>query len=137
MAARNDPKGKTSATARDIDEYLATAPEDAKAALQKLRKIIMAAAPKATETISYQIPTFKHEGGLVGFAAFKNHCSLFVMSVSVMNAHKDLLKTYHTTKSAIHFTTDKPLPAALVTKLVKARIAENEAGRGRRAGGKQ
>ena len=137
MAVKNDALGKRRTTARDIDEYLATVPEDARSALQKLRKMIKAAAPKAEETISYQIPTFKHEGGLVGFAAFKNHCSFFVMSVSVMNAHRDILKTYDTAKSTIHFTADKPLPAALVKKLVKARMAENEAGRRGKTGGKR
>jgi len=137
MAAKTGAAAKRRTPARDIDEYLASVPEEARAVLQKLRQTIKAAAPKATETISYQIPTFKHEGGLVGFAAFKDHCSFFVMSVSVMNANKDLLRTYDTTKSAIHFTSDKPLPAALVKRLVKARMAENEAGRRKKTGGKR
>jgi uncharacterized protein YdhG (YjbR/CyaY superfamily) len=117
---------KTSTLARDIDEYLAGVPENQRAALEKLRKTIKAAAPHATEAISYRIPTFKHQGHLVGFAAFKNHCSFFVMSPSVIKAHKDELKTYETAPGTIRFPVDKPLPLALVRKLVKARIEENE-----------
>lgn len=93
----------------------------------KLRKIIKAAAPKATELISYQIPTFKHNGALVAFAAFKDHCGFYVMSPVVMDAHKDELKAYDTATATIRFPADKSLPAALVRKLVKARLAENQA----------
>lgn len=110
-----------------IDEYLEGVPEEARAALERLRKVIKAAAPKATEAVSYQIPTFKYHGMLVGFAAFKNHLSFFVMSPSLMDAHKDELKAYDTAKATIRFQADKPLPTALVKKLVKARIEENEA----------
>jgi uncharacterized protein YdhG (YjbR/CyaY superfamily) len=112
-----------------IDDYLAAVPEDARAALEKLRGTIRAAAPNATETISYQVPTFKHHGPLVGFAAFKKHCSFFVMSTSVMETHGEELKAYDTSRGTIRFPADKPLPAALVKKLVKARIKENEARR--------
>lgn len=110
-----------------VDEYLEGVPEEARAALERLRKVIKAAAPKATETVSYQIPTFKYHGMLVGFAAFKNHLSFFVMSPSLMDAHRDELKGYDTAKATIRFQADKPLPTALVKKLVKARIEENEA----------
>jgi uncharacterized protein YdhG (YjbR/CyaY superfamily) len=116
---------KKTTPAKTIDEYLAAVPEDARATLQKLRNVIKAAAPKATEVISYQMPGFKYHGMLVFFAAFKNHCSLFPGS-SVMEAHKDDLKSYETSKGTIRFTIDKPLPAALVRKIVKARVAENE-----------
>jgi uncharacterized protein YdhG (YjbR/CyaY superfamily) len=82
---------------------------------------------KATEAISYQLPTFKLDGrGLVAFGAFKNHCSLFPMSMAVIKAHEGDLKNYYTSKGTIRFTVDKPLPAALVKKLVKARIEENK-----------
>jgi uncharacterized protein YdhG (YjbR/CyaY superfamily) len=111
---------------KSIDDYLAALPEDARAVLQKLRKTIRAAAPKVTEAISYQIPAFKHHGLLVSFAAFKDHCSFYPMSPEVMRAHAAELKGYDITKGTIHFPADKPLPAELVTKLVKARIAENE-----------
>jgi len=104
-------------------------PEDARAALEKLRKTIKAAAPMATEVISYQIPAYKHHGLLVGFAASKNHCTFHIMSVKVTGAHAADLDGYQLGKASIRFAANKPLPAALVTKLVKARIAENEAGR--------
>jgi uncharacterized protein YdhG (YjbR/CyaY superfamily) len=111
---------------KSIDDYLAALPEDARAALENLRKTIKAAAPKATEVISYQIPAFKHHGLLVSFAAFKNHCSFYPMSPDVMRAHAADLKGYDISKGTIHFPADRPLPATLVRKLVKARIVENE-----------
>jgi uncharacterized protein YdhG (YjbR/CyaY superfamily) len=116
------------APAKNIDAYLATVPAEARAALQNLRKIIRAAAPKATETISYRIPMFKYHGMLVGFAAFKDHCSFFPGAV-LSKAHRDELRPYGTSKGTIRFTPDKPLPAALVKKLVRERIKQNEARR--------
>ena len=122
------PKGgKRSPRAETVDGYLATLPEDTRTALTQLRKTIKAAAPKATEVISYQIPTFKHQGMLVAFAAFGGHCGLYVMSPNVLQNHAAELKQYELNKASIRFSTNKPLPAPLVTKLVKARIAENEA----------
>jgi uncharacterized protein YdhG (YjbR/CyaY superfamily) len=118
----------TSAPAADIDQYLATVPEDARATLEKIRQIVRAAAPKAVEAIWYQIPTFKLDGrALVGFAAFKNHCSFFPMSMAVMRTYHDELNSYDTSKGTIRFPFGKPLRAALVKKIVKARIKENEA----------
>jgi uncharacterized protein YdhG (YjbR/CyaY superfamily) len=117
---------KKTAPAKDVDEYIAAAPKEARATLEKLRRTIKAAAPKAAEVISYQMPMYKHHGMVVGFAAFKNHCSLFPGS-SVMEAHKKELKDYETSKGTIRFPADRPLPAALVKKLVKARVSENEA----------
>ncbi len=110
-----------------MDDYLASVPADARAALLKLRKTIRAAAPEATEEISYQVPTFKYRGGLVAYAAFPAHCTFFVMSTEVMRAHAKQLERYPVGKGSIRFPAEKPLPAALVTKLVKARIKENEA----------
>ena len=112
-------------TPATVDEYLAAVPKEARATLEKLRKTIKAAAPKATEVISYQIPMYKHYGMLVGFAAFKDHCSFFPGAKPVAT-HKDELKGYKTSKGTIRFPIGKPLPAALVKKLVKERIAENE-----------
>jgi uncharacterized protein YdhG (YjbR/CyaY superfamily) len=95
--------------------------------LNKSRAVIRSAVPpEATETISYRIPTFKYKGSLVAFAAFSNHCSLFPMSGSLIEAFKKELKDFHTSKGTIQFPVDKPLSAALVKKLVKARIAQNE-----------
>ena len=114
---------------KDVDEYLADVPEVPRATLKKLRQTIRAAAPQASEGISYRIPVYKHLGMLVGFAAFKNHCSFFVMSYAVMKAYRDELKRFDVDKGTIRFPLDKPLPATLVKKMVKARVAENEAKR--------
>ena len=110
---------------RTIDEYLAALSEDKRAALEKLRKTIRAAAPKAEECISYQIPAFRLNGMLVGFGATAKHCAFYLMSSTTVEAHKDELEGYDTSKGTIRFQADHPLPAALVRKLVKARIAEN------------
>ena len=114
---------------RTIDDYLAALSDDKRAALEKLRKTIRAAAPKAEECISYQLPAFRLDGMLVGFGAAANHCAFYLMSSSTVKAHQDELKGYDTSKGTIRFPPDKPLPAALVRKLVKARMAENEARR--------
>lgn len=116
--------GKT-APARDVDGYLAMLPESSRAVLKRIRKTIKVAAPKAVEKISYRMPMYSYFGMLVGFAAFKDHCSLFI-GPSVIEAHRDLLKRYDTSKGTIRFTINKPLPATLVKKLVKARIKDNE-----------
>ena len=120
-------KRSTSVKPESVDDYLAALPDDKQAALARLRKLVQAAAPKAVEVISYQIPVYKYHGMLVGFAAFKNHCSFFVMSQSVMKAHAEEIEKYGGAETTIHFAADKPLPMALVKKLVKARILENEA----------
>jgi len=112
--------------AKDIDEYLAVVPAEQRAALEKLRKTIRAAAPQATESIGYGMPIFRHQGMLVGFAAFKNHCSFFPMSGSLIAAHRRDLARFETSKGTIRFTPSKPVPAALVKKFVRARIQENE-----------
>jgi uncharacterized protein YdhG (YjbR/CyaY superfamily) len=111
--------------ARTIDEYLAALSDDKRAALEKLRKTIRAAAPKAEECISYQIAAYRQDGMLVGFGATANHCAFYLMSSSIVEAHREELKDYDTSKGTIRFQPDKPLPAGLVRKLVKARIAEN------------
>ena len=110
---------------RTIDEYLAVLSDDKRAALEKLRKTIRAAAPKAEECISYQLAAFRQNGMLVAFGATAKHCAFYLMSSSTVEAHKDELKDYDTSKGTIRFQADNPPPAALVRKLVKARIAEN------------
>jgi uncharacterized protein YdhG (YjbR/CyaY superfamily) len=105
----------------------ASVPKDSRAALQKLRKDIRAAAPDATELIAWGMPAFRQGKLLVGYAAFKDHCSFFPMSVAVMRRYAAELKKYVVTKGSIHFSVAKPPPTTLVKKLVKARIAENEA----------
>ena len=110
-----------------VRTYLASVPKDSRAALQKLRKDIRAAAPDATELIAWGMPAFRQGKLLVGYAAFKDHCSFFPMSVAVMRRYAAELKKYVVTKGSIHFSVAKPPPTTLVKKLVKARIAENEA----------
>jgi len=114
------------ATPTSVEEYLAALPEESRAALEKLRKTIKAAAPGATETISYQMPAFKDQGRfLVWYAAFKDHCSLFPASKAVRDAHGEELKPYLSGKGTLRFTTGKPIPVALVKKIVKTRMQEN------------
>jgi uncharacterized protein YdhG (YjbR/CyaY superfamily) len=112
---------------KNVDEYLAAVPKEVRAVLEDLRRTIKAAAPKAEEAISYQIPTFKYHGPLVFFAAFKNHCSFYVVSKSIMKTFSSELKPYDTSGTTIHFSVENPLPATLIKKIVKARIEENEA----------
>lgn len=111
---------------KNVDEYLAGVPEPARGTLTKVRAVMRSALPaEATEVISYQMPMYKYKGMLLGFAAFKNHCSLFPGSPAIEN-FKNELKDYPTSKGTIRFPSDKPLPASLVKKLVKARVAANE-----------
>ena len=113
--------------ANEVDAYLETVPEPARSALQKVRAQIRGAAPKeATEAISYGMPTFQYHGGLMGYAAFPKHCSLFPMNGTLVAEFQEDLKAYKTSKGAIQFAPEKPLPAALVKKLVKVRVAQNE-----------
>ena len=122
---------RKSPPAESVDSYLSALPEEVRAALEKLRKIIKTATPGTTEVISYKIPVFKYQGRpLVGLGAAKKHCSFFTMSSSMilklarMRARE--LKGYDVSGATIHFTPDKPLPTPLVIRLVKERVAENE-----------
>jgi len=117
---------KGSAVPKNTDEYIAKIPEPARSTLNKMRAVIRSVVPRgSTEVISYGMPAFKHNAVLVWFAAFSNHCSLFP-TASVIEAFKKELKGYTTSKGTIQFPVDRPLQAALVKKLVKARIAQNE-----------
>ena len=105
------------------DDYLAAVTEDNRAALQKLRKAITRAAPKAEECISYQLPAFRLNGKfLVAYGAATNHCAFY--PGSTVKALKDELKGYDTSKGTIRFPANKPLPSTLVRKLIKLRIEE-------------
>jgi uncharacterized protein YdhG (YjbR/CyaY superfamily) len=118
---------------KTVDEYLSSVAEPARGVLAKMRTLIRAALPReATEIISYRMPAFKHKRVLVWFAAFKNHCSLFP-TAAVIEQFKNELKEFTTTKGAVHIPIDKPLPAALIKKLVKASLEESEGKRHRRA----
>ena len=109
-----------------IDDYLAGLSTDERAALEKVRKAIKAAAPKAEECISYGIPAFRLNGKvLVAFKAAAHHCAFHPMSGTTVAAHKKDLAGYDTSPGTIRFQPTDPLPDRLVRKLVKARIAEN------------
>ena len=114
-----------SAAPATVDQYLASLPDAARKTLEKIRKAIRAAAPRAIEGISYQMPMYKHQGMLIGFAAFKNHCSIFP-GPGAIERHKLELKDYETSKGTVRFPIGKPLPSTLVKTLVRERIAENE-----------
>lgn len=119
-------KAKPGAVPKTVDEYLAALPKDARSTLEKTRKMIKSAAPKATEGISYQMPMYKQPGMVIGFAAFKNHCSIFPGAKAVED-FKDELKDYETSKGTVRFPIDKPLPATLLKNIVKSCVAANEA----------
>lgn len=111
----------------EVDAYLANIPSDMRDALESLRQTIRAAAPDAVEGMNYGAPAFRYrDRPLVAYGAAKNHCSFYVMAPAVMEAIADELKPYDTSKGTIRFTPDALLPDALVTKLVKARMAQTD-----------
>jgi uncharacterized protein YdhG (YjbR/CyaY superfamily) len=115
-----------------VEAYLATLPDERRAALEQLRQTIKAAAPDATETIAYQMPAFRLDGRfLVSYAAFKAHNSLFPASEAAVEALGEELTPYLAGKGTIRFPADEPIPTALVTRIVKIRLAENAARDGR------
>jgi uncharacterized protein YdhG (YjbR/CyaY superfamily) len=117
-------KGKS--TQRSVDEYLASIQEPARSTLNKVRASIRSMVPaEATETISYGMPAFQYKKVLLWYAAFSDHCSLFPTG-SVVGKLKDELTGYRVSKGTIHFPVNKPLPAALLRKIVKARLADVE-----------
>lgn len=125
-SASRESTSRSKSTAKNIDEYLARVPEPARSTLNKIRAAIRAAAPpEAVETISYGIPAFRYKGVLVWFAAFSNHCSFFP-TAGVIEAYKEEIKGFPTSKGTIQFPTNKPLPAALVKKMVRMRVAQSE-----------
>lgn len=117
-----------------IDEYLAGLPDDVRDALEDLRRVIKEAAPDAVESISYRVPTFRVGSPVVAFGVAKHHCSLYVMSPPLVASMADELAPYRVSGATIHFTPSEPLPAALVTRLVRARIEENAARRSEGSG---
>ena len=124
MAVKKSPEsGKA-----EVEAYLARVSEPARTTLEKMRAMIRAAAPKdATEAISYGIPSFQFNGGLVWYAAFKKHCSFFPMDHSLEEEFAEELKKYKTSKGTLQFPVDEPLSKKLVTRIVKARVTLNKA----------
>jgi uncharacterized protein YdhG (YjbR/CyaY superfamily) len=134
------PKNATSRmiSAATVEEYFANVREPQLSLLQKVRATIRKAAPAETvETISYGMPTFKYQGSLVCYAAFSDHCSLFPMGSEAIDKFKTELRGFETAKGTIRFTVGKPLPASLITKIVKFRVARNEGKAKLKAGAKK
>jgi uncharacterized protein YdhG (YjbR/CyaY superfamily) len=126
-AVKKSPGAKSGDGSAEVDAYLAAVPEPARTTLEKVRAMVRSVVPAETiEALSYGMPAFKYKGALVAYAAFKDHCSFFPMNASLIDTMKDELEGYRTSKGTLQFSLDKPLPAALVKKMVKARIAENE-----------
>jgi len=127
MVTKVAAKGSQKSTgSHDVDAYIRTAPKESRAKLAQLRRIIKSVVPKAKQGISYKIPYYDYHGPLVWFAAFKEHIGIYLRP-PVIAEHRQELRGYVTTKSAVHFQMDKPLPVALIRKLVKARMAKNKA----------
>ena len=123
----NQSPRRMSKPPKTVDEYLAAQPDEVRAALEKLRKDIKTAAPDATEVISYGVPTFRTNKAIVSFGAAKNHCALYVMNLGVIKELAADLKKYDTSGGTVRFPANKPLPSALVKKIVQARMKLNEA----------
>jgi uncharacterized protein YdhG (YjbR/CyaY superfamily) len=120
-------QGWTKSKPQTIDQYLASLDDEKRAALEKLRQMIHSVVPEVEECISYSLPAFRLNGKLVaGFGASANHCAYYPMSGSIVETHRNDLTKYETSKGAIRFQADKPLPISLIQKLVKARIAESD-----------
>jgi len=112
---------------KSVAEYLARVPEPARTTLNKMRAVIRSVVPTGTtEVLSYGIPTFRYKRPLVAIAAFKDHCSFFPMGSSALDAFEEELRDFRVSKGTLHFPVNKPMPAVLVRKIVKARIAQNE-----------
>ena len=112
---------------KSVEEYLSRIPKPARSTLNRVRAAIRSVVPpETTEAIGYGIPMFRYKGGLVGYAAFLNHCSFFPMNASFITVFKKDLKGYETSKGTIRFPVDKPLPATLIKKLVRARLADKD-----------
>ena len=119
-------KTAKSTSFKNVDAYLQALPDPERITLESLRQTIRRAAPQAEEGISYQIPTYKYKGALVHFAAFKDHCSFFVVNKEILKLFDAELKSFTTSGTTIHFTPTHPVPASLVKRIVALRIKQNE-----------
>jgi len=119
-------KLRTNVAPKTVDEYLAAVPEPARSTLQKMRAAIWSVLPsEAIETISYGMPTFKFKGSLIWYAAFSDHCSVFP-TAAVINEFRPELKNFEISKGTIRIPLGRPLPASLLKKMVKKRLAQVE-----------
>lgn len=109
---------------KKIDDYIADFPDDIRVRLNKIRQVIRKAAPSARETISYRMPTFKLNGNMVHFAAFKKHIGFYPTPSAILAFEKELAP-YHTSKGAVQFPHDTPIPYKLIEKIVRFRVKEN------------
>jgi uncharacterized protein YdhG (YjbR/CyaY superfamily) len=122
-ATRRNPRSKRKGAPKSFAAYLAGVPEHARGRLKQMRAAIRSAVPReATETISYGIPAFRHDGVIVWFAAFSKHCSLFPTG-AILEAFANELKGFSSSKGTVHFPVDRPLPLGLIKRMVKARVA--------------
>jgi uncharacterized protein YdhG (YjbR/CyaY superfamily) len=108
-----------------VDQYIAAFPADVKKRMQQLRKTIKAAAPKAEEVISYQMPGYKYLGMLVYFAAYKNHIGFYPGAGGVLEFYKKL-SSFKSAKGSVQFPHDRPIPYDVISKIVKFRVKQNE-----------
>lgn len=118
-------KETTKNNSEAVDQYLAQLPEDQRAALEKLRQTIKKLVPEVEEFISYKMPAYRYHGMLCGFAAFKKHCSYFPWDSKTVEDFKTELKDFKTSAGTIQFTPEKPIPDALLKKILQARIKAN------------
>jgi len=127
-AKKTKAETETAAQLAAIEAYLASVIEPARSTLESVRATIRSVVPpEATECISYGMPAFRYKGALVGYAAFKDHCSFFPMSASLLDDFAADVKNYRTAKGTLQFSLDKPLGPTLLKKLVRARVVQNEA----------
>jgi uncharacterized protein YdhG (YjbR/CyaY superfamily) len=119
-------KRSSGAAAGSIDEYIERQPQEVRQILSRLRKTIRAAAPKAEETISYQIPTFKFHGNLVHFAAWKTHIGFYPTSSGIRQFSSEL-QSFTLKRGTIQFPLDRPIPYGLIAQIVRFRAKENRA----------
>ena len=116
----------------EVEAYLAALPAESRAMLEEIRRVVREIVPDATETISYRLPTFRHGGRpLVAYGATKSHCALYLLSTTVIPAHRDELASHDASGGTVRFPPGQALPATLVERLVRARLAENEQASGR------
>ena len=128
MRKTNSGDRKAAPTGNPVDDYLAGVPEPARTTLNKVRAAIRSVVPaEAAEALSYGMPSFRYNGALVAYGAFKDHCSFFPMHASLLKNFQKELERFSTSKGTIRFPHDRPLPAAFLKKLVKIRVAENAA----------